>query len=153
MPHSVSPDLWLLVVSLLINLAGLAVFINVIRGRGGIAYLRTSFLKENKATVDIGSRARREMHATLPTPDMRPVVFLGDSITAAFEWGESFAGSTPVLNRGIGGDTTLGVLERIADVSRLNPVAVFLMIGTNDPQMLAYVPKDTLANCRQIIKT
>ena len=145
------PELWLLVVSLLINLAGLAAIIRVVRGRGGMRYLKSIVLKDNEATVDLGSRARREMYASLPAPLSRPIVFLGDSITVACEWHEVYGGTRPILNRAIGGDTSLGVLERVGDVCRLNPMAVFLMIGTNDPQMLLYSPAETLANVRSIV--
>jgi lysophospholipase L1-like esterase len=56
-----------------------------------------------------------------------------------------------ILNRGIGGDTSAGVLTRSSAVSRLHPTAVFLMIGTNDAQLLGYAPADTVHNYRMII--
>jgi len=61
-------------------------------------------------------------------------VFLGDSITQG--WGDRLAAAFPgvkVANRGIGGDTTRGVLIRVQeDVIALDPSAVVLLIGTND---------------------
>ncbi len=66
--------------------------------------------------------------------DQGAVVFLGDSITEG--WGERLARHFPglkVANRGIGGDTTRGVLWRLeGDVLAVNPSAVVLLIGTND---------------------
>jgi lysophospholipase L1-like esterase len=59
------------------------------------------------------------------------VVFLGDSITEGGRWEEIFP-SAPARNRGIGGDTSAGVLARLAQVTSAKPSAVFLMIGTND---------------------
>jgi lysophospholipase L1-like esterase len=59
------------------------------------------------------------------------VVFLGDSITEGGSWHELFPG-VPVHNRGIGGDTTDGVLDRLHQVSSGAPAKVFLKIGTND---------------------
>jgi lysophospholipase L1-like esterase len=59
------------------------------------------------------------------------VVFLGDSLTAAAQWAEMFPG-VPVRNRGIGGDTTATVLERVEQVSAGSPAKVFLLVGTND---------------------
>ena len=59
------------------------------------------------------------------------VVFLGDSITQAGEWAELFP-DLAVKNRGIGGDTTSGLLERLHQVSSGQPSAVFINIGTND---------------------
>ncbi|MEN6412212.1 MAG: GDSL-type esterase/lipase family protein [Veillonellales bacterium] len=60
-----------------------------------------------------------------------PVVFLGDSITDEGKWSKLFP-SSPVENRGIGGDTTLGVLNRLNQIIASNPKEIFLMIGTND---------------------
>lgn len=65
--------------------------------------------------------------------DQGAVVFLGDSITQGWH---SLANAFPgikVANRGIGGDTTRGVLYRLkADVLDLDPKAIVLLIGTND---------------------
>jgi len=62
------------------------------------------------------------------------VVFLGDSITQG--WGKDFKGRFPgmkLANRGIGGDTTRGMLIRLEeDVLALNPSAIVLLLGTND---------------------
>ena len=59
------------------------------------------------------------------------VVFLGDSITAGGQWSEMFDG-IPVRNRGIGGDRTDDVLERLDQITRGEPRKIFLLIGTND---------------------
>ncbi|HAK51570.1 MAG TPA: sialate O-acetylesterase [Gammaproteobacteria bacterium] len=59
------------------------------------------------------------------------VVFLGDSITRGGSWDELYP-DRPIRNRGIGGDTTSGVLERLHQVTSGNPSQVFLLIGTND---------------------
>ncbi len=66
--------------------------------------------------------------------DQGAVVFLGDSITQG--WGADFKKSfdgMKLANRGIGGDTTRGMLLRLQeDVLALNPKAVVLLMGTND---------------------
>jgi lysophospholipase L1-like esterase len=59
------------------------------------------------------------------------VVFLGDSISEGGPWEEMFPG-VRTRNRGIGGDTTAGLLARLEQVTRGEPSKVFLMIGTND---------------------
>jgi len=60
------------------------------------------------------------------------IVFLGDSITDFFRLNEFFHGIY-VINRGIGGDTTDGVLKRLSEsVFELSPSKVFILIGTND---------------------
>lgn len=77
---------------------------------------------------------RRSAWARQREQDQGAVVFLGDSITQG--WGDRLAKAFPGLkaaNRGISGDTTRGVLIRLADdVLALKPAAVVLLIGTND---------------------
>lgn len=66
--------------------------------------------------------------------DQKAVVFLGDSITQG--WGDDFKGKFTGMkpaNRGIGGDTTRGMLIRLPeDVLELNPSCVVMLMGTND---------------------
>lgn len=59
------------------------------------------------------------------------IVFLGNSITEDGRWGELF-GKANILNRGIGGDKTVGLLGRIDEVTRHQPTKLFIAIGTND---------------------
>jgi len=59
------------------------------------------------------------------------IVFLGNSITEQGAWSE-LLDNPRIVNRGIGGDTSDGVLYRIAEVADSRPLKVFLMIGTND---------------------
>ena len=77
---------------------------------------------------------RRTEWAKTAEQDRHAVVFLGDSITQG--WGGGLGAAFPgvkVANRGISGDTTRGVLIRLAeDVLSLDPAAVVLLIGTND---------------------
>lgn len=58
------------------------------------------------------------------------IVLLGDSLTQYGEWSE-ITGVT-VLNRGIFGDTTDGMLKRLAQVTIIKPSKLFILIGTND---------------------
>jgi lysophospholipase L1-like esterase len=59
------------------------------------------------------------------------IIFIGNSITDGGEWGELF-NDTRVKNRGISGDITAGVLNRIDEVAKRRPAKVFLLIGVND---------------------
>lgn len=59
------------------------------------------------------------------------VVFLGDSITEYCEWDELFR-SDKIVNRGIRGDTTDGVLNRINQITQIKPSKIFIMVGIND---------------------
>lgn len=59
------------------------------------------------------------------------IAMVGDSITASGPWAEIFPDYN-IVNRGIGGDTTLGVLNRVEDVMLTTPLAVFVMVGIDD---------------------
>lgn len=59
------------------------------------------------------------------------IVFLGNSITDIGEWAEIWR-NKKVINRGISGDNTFGVLARLDEVTFSKPHAVFIMIGIND---------------------
>ncbi len=59
------------------------------------------------------------------------IIFLGNSITDGGEWAEMFA-DLKVKNRGISGDITSGVLNRLDEVYKRFPAKVFLLIGIND---------------------
>ena len=58
-------------------------------------------------------------------------VFLGNSITEAGDW-KTLTGDEKTLNRGIGGDITFGMLQRLDEVLRHKPGKIFLLIGVND---------------------
>jgi lysophospholipase L1-like esterase len=79
------------------------------------------------------------------------IVFLGDSITDGGCWEELFPG-VPVKNRGINGDDTLGVLDRLESLLYYSPAAIFLLIGTNDLNWWAYRhDEDILETYSQIL--
>lgn len=59
------------------------------------------------------------------------VIFLGNSITEGGNWKRLLKDSS-IVNRGISGDNTFGVVARIDDVVKRQPEKVFLLIGTND---------------------
>lgn len=60
------------------------------------------------------------------------IVFLGNSITDGGAWDELFSELPGIINRGISGDLTAGVLNRLDEVTRRKPSKIFLLIGTND---------------------
>jgi len=77
------------------------------------------------------------------------IVMLGDSLTEGAPWHE-LTGCPDLVNRGIGGDTTQRVLDRLDEVAKLKPRAVFLMIGVNDITR-GVAPAATLGNLRAIL--
>lgn len=78
------------------------------------------------------------------------IMFLGNSITEGADW-RALLGDSTVVNRGIGGDVTYGVLRRLDDVIRLKPSKLFVMIGIND--ISKDIPPELIAdNHRRIIE-
>lgn len=59
------------------------------------------------------------------------IIFLGNSITNGSEWSELF-GNPHIKNRGISGDTTMGVYDRLDAILKGKPAKIFLLIGIND---------------------
>lgn len=59
------------------------------------------------------------------------VIFLGNSITEMGNWRKVLKDSS-VINRGIGGDITFGVLKRLEDITDRQPSKVFILLGIND---------------------
>jgi len=78
-------------------------------------------------------------------------IFIGDSITQDYPVSEWFKGLN-VYNRGIGGDTTEGLLKRMdVSVYDLKPKSVICLIGTNDFALLDTTPEQVAANIERII--
>ena len=60
------------------------------------------------------------------------IVFLGNSITQGLlRYTDKLSGNN-IVNRGISGDHTDGVLARLEEIIHYKPQAVFLLIGVND---------------------
>jgi len=59
------------------------------------------------------------------------VVMIGDSLTDGAEWREMFPG-VALVNRGVDGDTTAGVLKRMEGITSAHARKAFIMIGIND---------------------
>lgn len=77
------------------------------------------------------------------------IVFLGNSITDYTDWNE-LVQLKDARNRGISGDITFGVLERLNEVTEGKPSKVFILIGIND--ISRNIPDSViLANYKKII--
>src|ERR1700744_3695447 len=59
------------------------------------------------------------------------IMFLGNSITEMGNW-KKVLNDTTVINRGIGGDITYGVLKRLKDITDRQPSKLFILLGIND---------------------
>ncbi|MGL4955881.1 MAG: GDSL-type esterase/lipase family protein [Bacteroidales bacterium] len=73
---------------------------------------------------------RATLFETLPI-NKKDIVFVGNSITDGGEWFEFF-NNPNVKNRGISGDRTVGVLDRLNVIVSGQPQKIFLLIGIND---------------------
>ena len=73
---------------------------------------------------------RATLFEVLPT-SKSDIIFLGNSITNGGEWAELLR-NPHAKNRGISGDTTQGVLDRLSTIPKGKPSKIFLLIGTND---------------------
>lgn len=73
---------------------------------------------------------RASLFEVLPATT-QDIVFVGNSITDGGEWSELFQ-NPHIKNRGISGDTTSGVLDRLNSITQGQPAALFLMIGINN---------------------
>jgi lysophospholipase L1-like esterase len=77
-------------------------------------------------------------------------IFLGDSITEFADW-QKLLNDPTVINRGIAGDNTFGVLARLDDVINREPEKLFIKIGIND--ISQNIPTDIIIkNITAIIK-
>jgi len=59
------------------------------------------------------------------------IIFLGNSITDGGEWGELFH-DIRIKNRGISGDISAGIINRLDGLLETAPAKIFLLIGIND---------------------
>ena len=73
---------------------------------------------------------KKSQFEILASSEKYKTIMLGDSITDEGQWDELLNLDT-IQNRGISGDTTDGVLERLNSVNK-NIEKVFIMIGVND---------------------
>ena len=59
------------------------------------------------------------------------IIFLGNSLTARADWNELL--ELPIArNRGISGDITFGVINRLHEITEGKPAKLFILIGIND---------------------
>lgn len=75
-------------------------------------------------------KVRMEFFDKVPA-QKKAIVFLGNSITEAGDWSDVLADKY-ILNRGISGDITFGVVARLDKILANKPSKLFLLIGVND---------------------
>jgi len=105
---------------------------------------------QDRVFDDLGPYQRSRLAFFRQSVGEADVIMLGDSITEGIDWRELFP-DVRILNRGISGDTSAGVLQRLDEVIGRRPKIVFLMIGSNDLQMGLPVSAVN-ANIRSIVR-
>jgi len=78
------------------------------------------------------------------------VVMLGDSITYNVDWNELFGNKYSIINRGIPGDSTEKMLNRMYYIYKLDPEICFIMAGVND-FLEEKKPEEVFENYKKII--
>ncbi len=116
------------------------------------AFNGTDLVKKyiRKNLIDVRHRQRVSMFNVSPV-STGAIVFVGNSITEGGNWSELFP-EKHILNRGIGGDISEGVIKRLDEIIRHQPSKIFICIGTND---LAFGVEPTviIKNYRTILET
>lgn len=83
------------------------------------------------STYRPGNYAVRVAHFRSYPDSKKDIIFLGNSITDYTNWNELLQ-LPRARNRGISGDITFGVLERLDEVTAGKPAKIFILIGIND---------------------
>ncbi|MEB3831788.1 GDSL-type esterase/lipase family protein [Phormidium sp. CCY1219] len=141
--------------SLTLNVLFAIAGIIFIAHKGGIPYLMQKLNLASDPNSAANSRENYYRHRTslfklLPNSPNQ-IVFLGDSLTDSAEWRE-LLGNPHIINRGIYGDTTTSLLNRIEVVVEGKPRQIFLLIGIND--IHREIPlKFIVENYQQILAT
>lgn len=86
--------------------------------------------RNNVSTTYPEYERRKSVFKSMPT-QKTDVLFLGDSLIAGYEWNERLQ-NIDVANRGISGDTIIGVRGRLDSLMTLEPKIIVLMVGIND---------------------
>lgn len=78
------------------------------------------------------------------------LVWMGDSITEQ-GWWDFLTKEQKMVNRGIGGDNTRGMLARLPEIVEASPRKIFLMAGVNDLSGNRPV-EEVVANVRKMLE-
>ena len=140
-------------ISMFINIMILLVGMKLISYKGGIKYVAivvNNFIKFRKIVSgsEVAIDRAKEFDKYIKTDN--DIIFLGDSIVAGGQWSEYFVGMS-CRNRGIGGDRTYHILERLDRVIEVELKKVFLLVGIND--LIGHASKEEiLINFEKILR-
>ena len=94
------------------------------------------------------NKNRNDLFRLLPH-DTTDIVFIGTSLTESFPLQEMFVNGH-IKNRGIGGNTSKDILDRLLIITNNKPQKIFLEMGTNDLTDLQSVDT-TFSNLKKIL--
>lgn len=130
----------LLMISVFFNISFIILIGSMITREGDVSCLKTKSRSEKPIEIKekpywyyknyLHWKERKSLYEILPN-DSSEIIFLGNSITFGCEWAELFS-NPKIKNRGIGGDNTEGILERLTEITESKPEKIFIDIGTND---------------------
>jgi lysophospholipase L1-like esterase len=135
--------------ALVVSIAGLVIFwagtiYGVVFYRDHVfpyALLERLFVDGRQPNIDPSAapwyQARRSFFETFPQHGR--LLMMGDSLTEAADWATMLPGIAPIVNQGIPGDTTAGMLMRVDLANATNAQTVAVMAGINDLQLGAPV--------------
>lgn len=108
-----------------------AIAVTVLLTAVAVAGISQHFWVGKKRAMIDGMTERRLSQFEALSAAHAAVVFVGDSITEGGLWSEWLSGMN-VINRGISGNTTQDILNRMHQIVSVKPDKLFLMIGVND---------------------
>jgi hypothetical protein len=124
----------LIVISILFNFFFLGLLGYMIYQKGGVGYIKAKIGIENKIGIKERTgwyyknsqhwKETKSLYDLLPN-DSNEIIFLGNSITFGCEWAVLLSNPN-IKNRGINGDNTEGVLERLSEVTESQPDKIFI---------------------------
>lgn len=127
----------LLTGSILLNLLFILAGIFIFQKRGGWSYFSQKILSLVSGKPDLAAMQTNPYYCYKVDyfsglmSNSASIVFLGDSLTEYWELSEAFPDYT-ILNRGIAGDRTDGLINRLYQIIALKPSKLFIEIGIND---------------------
>lgn len=126
----------LLLISISLNILFFLTALIIVLQKGGIYYVKNKIIalsnKDIQNNLNINPYYKhKKSQFELLTKSHDSILFLGDSLTDQGEWVELLENAN-IVNRGISGDTTRRILNRLDAVVETKPKQIFLMIGIND---------------------
>lgn len=119
-----------LTLSLIMNFVFMALLLYIVYKEGYINFKKLMNGTPAHRTISHHYIERQSLFEVLP--DIKDaIVFIGSSKTEYCEWAELFQNSK-IINRGIGSDTSKGILMRISEIMDSSPAKIFIMIGATD---------------------